>query len=824
MPSFLRGLFETKAAANDKNAVTRAVSNTRGYTGAIPGSQSWDIDQAMIQGYERVIWVYRCIDAIASNASGIPMVVREYDDHDGKIVDDVDLMRLLNRRPNIYETSQQFRYRLASQLLLSRRGVFVEVVRSRGGRPSELHILPPGTTTPIPDPKTYVSGYQVQTVQQGIVELNPDQVIWIRAKPHPTDLYGQMTPLVAAGLAADTDFLARLYNRNFLVNDGRPGMLVAVQGQLAMEDAEEIRRRFSGGPSAAGQTTVIEAEGISATDMTGNPRDVQWQEAVRGSKEDILLAFGVPESVLGNASGRTFDNADAEFEIFWTVTMLPFMDAIGAGFDILTNGGLEDNLFVAHDYSQVDVLQRQKRARHDKAMSEFKAGTMTIDQYLEAVGREPMNVPGTEVLWLPPGMVPVGKDDAVTQAAAGLMPVGQGGQGGAPPNPAAAAQQGAMAGAEQGALQGIQKFQRASQNENAARALRLAGKQGGPFDEAVLETKDVNVQVGQLVSQSDDVHPYEIDRIAAEAEIQAHVSAWSRRQQRAIIERLGGVKARKHTRHWGGQPGTKALDAMYVVNPEQWADDLVENMVPVIEAMAEKEALKAARELNRAGVVDKILADGQGNPSGRTPLDRLLGKDESRVFTYNDPTQGVEEWIRESALRQSQKVAEKIAEMDEAGASLEEIQKAVEDMVGSRSSWQRGLAIAATTSAMEGARNEVYKRGGKYVQRVWKTVRDERVRPAHRKAHGQVRGAAKPFSVGGFPMMYPGDPSAPIHLTANCRCWVEPRVAGETVSVDAPKPEGTTRTVRRVRMSGASPKKRSSTSTIRSRVNRIRSQ
>ena len=464
MPSFLRGLFESKAAP--KNAVPRAVSNSRGgfYTGVVPNMAIWDMDQALTQGYERVIWVYRCIDAIASNSSTVPMIIREYDDVDGKLSEDVELLKLLNRRPNIYETAQQFRYRVASQLLLSRRGVFIEVVRNRAGRPTELHVLPNSNTTPIPDANKFVSGYLVQTLTQGTVTLEPEQVLWIRVKPHPTDVYAQMTPLVAAGIAADTDFLARLYNRNFLANDGRPGMLVAVQGQLGIEDAEEIRRRFSGGPSVAGQTTVIEADGITATDMSASPRDVQWQEAVRGSKEDILLAFGVPESVLGNASGRTFDNADAEFEIFWTTTLQPFMNAMAAGYDILTEGGIEDNLLISHDYGTVDVLKRQERRRHESALAEYQAGLRTIDEYLEGVGRDKFDVAGSRVLWIPQGSVPIGKNEKDTEEAAALMPVGQA----QPADP----EEEARNGARQGSVSGQGNLR----NIQSARALALAGK------------------------------------------------------------------------------------------------------------------------------------------------------------------------------------------------------------------------------------------------------------------------------------------------------------------------------------------------------------
>ena len=50
--------------------------------------------------------------------------------------------------------------------------------------------------------------------------IKPDNVIWIR-RPHPLDPYLSMTPMQAAGVAIEVENLAKIYNRNFLVNDGR---------------------------------------------------------------------------------------------------------------------------------------------------------------------------------------------------------------------------------------------------------------------------------------------------------------------------------------------------------------------------------------------------------------------------------------------------------------------------------------------------------------------------------------------------------------------------------------------------------------------------
>jgi len=477
--AFLKGMYPVGARNpridDPKNPIPRVVNGFRSAYSTQPGMGAWDIEQAVQNGYERVIWVFRCVDAIASNGSSVPMVVKKFDDFDGAIYPDPDLNKLLNRRANTYETSQMFRYRLISQLLLSRRGAFVEVVRGRDGRPKQLHLLSNENVRPIIDEsfKEYVSGYDILT-RDGTVRLPPDRVLWLRIKPHPTDPYAQMTPLVAAGIAADTDYLARLYNRNFLLNDGRPGMLITIgggDGGLNQEDALEIKRRFSGGPEYAGKTTVIEADGLQAQDLSATPRDVQWQEAVQGSKEDILLAFGTPLSILGDSSSRTFDNADAEWENWWEITMLPLMDATAAGFDPLTTGGNDDEFVVAHDYSFVEVLQRKKRQREDRAVSMYQAGIISLDDLREAMKLEKLDIAASRVLWLPPGNVPVGKDPKDVEETQKLQAVGPP----VPPNPSEMARQGALQGSMEGANKHANMFASYLDAQHQ-RAQQLAGK------------------------------------------------------------------------------------------------------------------------------------------------------------------------------------------------------------------------------------------------------------------------------------------------------------------------------------------------------------
>jgi HK97 family phage portal protein len=358
-----------------------------------PYRDSWDMNRAVDYGLNRSIWVYRAINAIATNQARLPMVARKGDWIAGpelRVGATRDILKLLNYQANPNEHATAiFRKRLTQILLLNRQGVMIEIIRDRAGRPLALYILPPGYTHPIPDERTFVSGFRVWFPGKSFVDLPPENVIWIR-EPHPTDPYLGITPLEAAGINVEMDYYSRLYNRNFLANDMRPGGILVLKGHMDDADADELRRRFSGygpGYAGAGRLTAIESDqGADFVDTGAAPRDGHYLQLDRLTRESILLAFGVPESIAGNASGRTFANADAEKEIFWQETMLPHLDMIARGFDRLIDDDPEH--FASYDFTSVPILERYKREAAAALKGEHDAGLISVDEYREGTGRK----------------------------------------------------------------------------------------------------------------------------------------------------------------------------------------------------------------------------------------------------------------------------------------------------------------------------------------------------------------------------------------------------------------------------------------------------
>ena len=385
-------------------AYSPSLSDSRGY------HDGWDIVKAYKEGVAKVTWVFRSIDVIASNQARLPMILRKDNNPFGEIIEDADLLKIFNNTANQGENAFAFRYRLSAQLLMSSRGVFVEIVRGRGGVPIALHLLPPQNTSPVPDVQKFVKGFEVKISAHEKRTLRPENVIWIR-RPHPLDPYLSMTPMEASGVAIEVESLAKIYNRNFLINDGRPGGLLVLRSEIADEDKEELRSRFRGHIGRAGAVGVISADdGADFVDTAASPRDAAYIQMRTITKEEILAAFGVPESIIGNSSNRTFANASEEGKVFWMETMSPHLDLIARSFD-----KIDDSYYIDFDTGNVPtlVLASQERAMHH--LSEFQQGLISVNEYRHAVGRKRVDGDIADSLLANPNQTPIANTEK-TQA------------------------------------------------------------------------------------------------------------------------------------------------------------------------------------------------------------------------------------------------------------------------------------------------------------------------------------------------------------------------------------------------------------------------
>lgn len=94
-------------------------------------------------------------------------------------------------------------------------------------------------------------------------------------------------------------------------------------------------------------------------------------------------------------------------------------------------------------------------------------------------------------------------------------------------------------------------------------------------------------------------------------------------------------------------------------------------------------------------------------------------------------------------------------------------------------------ARTAVTGAQNAGRMDSYtaaKEMGIRLKKRWLATLDDRTRHTHALLDGQTRDNDKPFTVEGYEIMYPGDPSAAPEMVYNCRCTLIAEVEGVDMS------------------------------------------
>ena len=131
------------------------------------------------------------------------------------------------------------------------------------------------------------------------------------------------------------------------------------------------------------------------------------------------------------------------------------------------------------------------------------------------------------------------------------------------------------------------------------------------------------------------------------------------------------------------------------------------------------------------------------------------------------------------------------------GESIDRLAKRLESVTEKNYNAAVRNARTALTGAQNAGRLDGYKRAqdlGIDLMQEWMATLDGRTRHEHRMLHGQRVKVGEPFTVDGYKLMYPGDPSGEAHLIYNCRCTLIGQIKGfETARVESsPKMGGMT--------------------------------
>lgn len=722
------------------------VRNVGAGTGALAPAQ------ALSENYYANIYVYACIRAIATDLAARPFRVGA----DPEAPNDYDPNHPLARRlspppggPNVTTTARRlFAWSAAQRLVFG--ALAWEIV------PSDLSFWPLTATNlnPIRQDKTNLiprtGWYKEFEVGDGRTKkvLKPERVFY-SWNPAQDDWGRPESALQAARLDIQVAVMQDIYDNAFLRNDSRPAAIVVHQAFDTDEDKVKFRRQFLNrhqGPQNAGRTAFVEAnpqvggaapkDSIFVQTLGLSQRDAQAIERYDAKLRSICVAFGVPLSRLGDASKRTFSNADRETLNYWLDTVQPL------GLDIADDINLKlmplfDNSGNVgwFDWTGVPDLVPSKRFTVGEVITMRRDGLITDEEAREEIGM-PTDV---ELPGLPDA------DDVDVPAE---------------PAPAPAVEAQALTPRDVAdMLDGLA--------ERLTAEMRAAPNLAGlPIETSHAPTLD---ELAGIEVLNEARARYEFRRAQwgrTDKAVRREEAKWERRfqelldaQEKAVLSRLTGKRGRQAF----SRAADDGEDAVEVV-----ADEVFDT------TFWEKQTSKLFGELYEDTTASALVQfDAQFNisfdvddPAFASFVDQRTNKLSGQVTstTYR----GIQDALKAG-------VAD--------GESIPDLASRIEHL------FQQTYANRATTvarteviSAYNGSTAVAARESDLVVGLEWIATLDDRVRDDHAALDGTIIAPGESFELDDGTVEYPGDPNAvtdvdPGSMIINCRCTCAPVVA-----------------------------------------------
>lgn len=359
----------------------------------------WNATDALRWAYYANTYVFACIRAVSQDGASLPL--RAGADPNKPLDFNVDspLARLLGPAPGspnpTTSPKRLWGWTIAQRIVAGRWAWEIEYARDQvvGLWPLMTSHLRP---VPSNGGSRYFDGYQF-TVQGRRVDL-PYERVYYDWNPNQEDYREPESALQAARLDISVAVMQDRYDWAFLKNDARPSAVIVHEAFEEQEQKVAWRRQFlesHQGPDNAGRVAWAEAKDGSPKDslfiqqLGLSQADAQFIPRYEAKVRAICVALGVPLSRLGDASKRTFSNADRETLNYWHDTVKPVMDDFADSINTHLAPKLGQDV-CWFDYSGVEALRAKPRWTAAEGTEMVGKGVISKDEHRAELGLQPL--------------------------------------------------------------------------------------------------------------------------------------------------------------------------------------------------------------------------------------------------------------------------------------------------------------------------------------------------------------------------------------------------------------------------------------------------
>ncbi len=360
--------------------------------------------------------VIACLEVFASAFSGAPLRIQRVNGSKLEPVPDHPMLQLLNR-PNPYYSGVLMWKAMIWDWLLGNAYLLKE--RSAAGRVVGYFWIPQAMMAPRwdPDGGGFVDWYDY-TVDGRKYRYAVEDVFHVRNGFDPKNIRVGLSRLAALFREIATDDEAANFSASLLRNTAVPSVVIAPEGDSEIVAPEEIKasfmQKFSG--DKRGEPLVMSGP-TKVSVLSFSPEQMNLEKLRRIPEERISAAIGVPAIVAGLGAGlahSTYANVASAREMLHEVSVIPayMLFAAEIAAQLLPDFDDPAKFVVDFDLSKVRVLAEDQDKLHQRARENLKAGGITVNEFRQVVGLEPL-VDG-DVLLIPTNLAPTPPDELLS--------------------------------------------------------------------------------------------------------------------------------------------------------------------------------------------------------------------------------------------------------------------------------------------------------------------------------------------------------------------------------------------------------------------------
>ncbi|OLN21716.1 phage portal protein [Domibacillus antri] len=360
-------------------------------------------DKLAKEGFERNVWVYRCVMATARSAASIPILLYQKKGKELVEIEQHPLLELLNK-PNNHESAIDFREKLIAFLLLSG-NAYMEMNGPNRGAPTELWSWRPDRVTIVPG-GDYIRAFRY-SVSGKETDIPYEKIVHSKFFAPLDDFYG-MGPIQVARQTIDMDNATAEWNTSLTQNHAAPSGFLKTASSLSEPQYNRLKmmiRKMFGGKQNAGKAHLLEG-GLEWQQLGLSPKDMDFINSRKMTREEICAVFGVPPQIVGIQDNSTYSNYQEARTAFYMETVLPTLEKLISGWNHKLAPLFGDNLVISYDIDRIEALQEISDTKWTRlgGMKDI----LTVNEIREAIGYEAID--GGNVRYVPVGVYPEGED------------------------------------------------------------------------------------------------------------------------------------------------------------------------------------------------------------------------------------------------------------------------------------------------------------------------------------------------------------------------------------------------------------------------------